>query len=250
MWPPCSHWKLSKWWVRKKGISPLTQLTDQVQLLQHQLERQKFLIFEGFLRDTNWSQKPSDCKLNQTIINVVSFPVRVRCHIPAECRHTAPETPPGGAPLCWGHSGHFLLVPMMRGRPAAVHCTSCLRSLFSLQRKIFMSCTCMVKFIKLVSHTCLLLNILKLWHTGWVNLTLINSFAGSLRWFHSATEGLMFFFLFIIFAHTCTFTLALPMALRACDCSCRVMWETESATTRDRLWNMCSTACRQTHTES
>lgn len=52
----------------------------------------------------------------------------------------------------------------------------------------------------------------------------------------------------VFFAHASTFTLALPMALRACDCSCRVMWETESATTRDRLWNMCSTACRQTYT--
>lgn len=38
------------------------------------------------------------------------------------------------------------------------------------------------------------------------------------------------------------FTLAVPMELRAWDCRCWVMWETESATTMDRLWNVCSTA--------
>lgn len=68
-----------------------------------------------------------------------------------------------------------------------------------------------------------------------------------------AIRGIFFFFLkgtelwhFVHFY----FTLAFPMALRACDCSCSVMWDTESATTSDLLWNMCSTACRQTHTAS
>lgn len=105
------------------------------------------------LKKTFWLQ------IKKNIINVVSFPVNVSCHIPVECRHTAPETPPGGAPLCWGHSGHFLLVPMMRGHPAAVHCTSCLRSLFSLQRRKYTHYSCKIKFIKLLPHTCLLLNI-------------------------------------------------------------------------------------------
>lgn len=44
-----------------------------------------------------------------------------------------------------------------------------------------------------------------------------------------------------IYCRLCV-TLATQMALRACDCSCWVMWETESATTMDRLWNVCSTA--------
>lgn len=108
---------------------------------------------------------PADLKKNfwlqikKNIINVVSFPVCVSCHIPVECRHTAPETPPGGAPLCWGHSGHFLLVPTMRGHPAAAHCTSCLRSLFSLQRKKYTHYSCKIKFIELLPHNSLLLNI-------------------------------------------------------------------------------------------
>lgn len=38
------------------------------------------------------------------------------------------------------------------------------------------------------------------------------------------------------------FTLAVEIEARACDCRCWVIWDTESATTRDRRWNVCSTA--------
>lgn len=141
----------------------------------------------------------------------MSFAARTSCHIPAECRHTAPETPPGGAPSCWGHSERFLPVPTKRGHPAAVHCTSCLKSPFSLQRK---------------QH---------IYISDARSLQGLYSVSGDAARVQRHQRCLF-----------CTVTLAFPMALRACDCSCSVMCETESATTSDLLWNMCSTACRQT----
>lgn len=110
-------------------ISPLTKLTDQIQLLQHNLQRKQLLIFEGFLgKNQNGHQRGS-------IVCVCVLQSRLgSTSVPAECRHTVPETLPGVAPSCSAHSGRFLQVPMTKGHPAAARCTSYRRSPFSFLR--------------------------------------------------------------------------------------------------------------------